>query len=174
MPTTTDCAGELQAWGYNPKVGRSAPCVPDPSHIVQIQFEMHALNVRTGYLGIWTPLHGLTVFQVSYCESFMQLASRVMKMVAEKYLLPEASLSRLPTGSIERETTAFREIWCQMMDELITVCREAKCLIVNGTHSQTACVFIQLVAQLHYTAFFCQYCMEPPSVVAPVLQHETL
>jgi hypothetical protein len=148
-PARIACAGEWQAWGYNPNVGRRPPSVPDPSHIVQMQFEMHALKVPTGFLGIWTPLHGLTVYQVPYRRSFMQLASKVMKMVAEKYLLPEARLSNLPTGRIGDESAAVQESWAQMMHELEAACRAATCLFANGINSSSACLFIQLLPCLH-------------------------
>jgi hypothetical protein len=111
-------------------VGKDAPDVPDAAYIVQMQFQMHAVGVDRGFLGIWTPLHGLTIFHVPYNRTFMQFASQVMKLVAEKYLLPESP--DLPTCTIHEESQLIQRAWGSMMHALQDTRQSVTRLIKNG------------------------------------------
>lgn len=106
-------------WGYNPDVGRRRPNAPDPAHTVQMQMQMHAAGVRTGFLGIWTPLHSLTMFQVPYSADIMNRASKVMQLVAQKYLLTHSPLPTCRIKDEERDLKIARKL---MMDALADVC----------------------------------------------------
>jgi hypothetical protein len=126
-------AGQWNTWAYNPRVGAEAQLVPDPAHVVQMQIQMHAVGVPIGFLGVWTPMHGVTLFQVPYCSTFMAFASKVMQLVADAYLLPQSRMRSLPSGNIMSENSETQQAWSSMMQSLGCVCQRVERLAANGT-----------------------------------------
>jgi hypothetical protein len=95
--------------------GDSLPHNPDPGPVRPVRgAESRARSLARSASNTGRPcIDGLTIFYVPYHRTFTQLASQVMKLVAEKHLLPESP--DLPTCTINEESHMIQQAWVGMM-----------------------------------------------------------
>jgi hypothetical protein len=129
----SSCADEK--WVFDPDMRCCTANKLDPAYMVQVQLQMHVTGAKKAFLGQWTLRNGTAVFQLDYSREFMRRASKVLKLVFDKYVAPSYDCDSqygLPERDIMKQPYHLRTAWENMMHSLADVVQNIKQLTVEG------------------------------------------
>jgi len=87
----------------------------DPSHLVQLQFQMQATGAPQGYLISWSR-NNLSVHSMSYHAGFIRAAGHVLKHVIEEFV-DAGVLPDIPSD-VSEMSGELQMAWRHMVPEL--------------------------------------------------------